>query len=649
MLTFLNPAAFWGLLLAIPLIAVYLMRNRPAVRKVATLIFWDDVEEQTGATRLLGRLRAPISLLVQLVLLLLLISAVSHPVLNSADSKAGLQIFVLDNSASMQAATSGNVSRLETAKKQLASLIGNAPVDSEFAVLVACPEPTVICPPTKSRAVALSQLDSVQSTDCVAHLDSTVRFAEAMISDPDAASLTLFTDAPGSFQQNDDIPLEIRTVGRPQNNVAISKFRARRSETDPLLWQLLVEVANLSDQEASVVLQIRLDGNLIDVVPLDLAAGQVERKVLSRTSAEGGLITGSLHRDGTSAPWEDALSVDNEAFTLLAQRPPISVVLYSQEGWFLKQVLRANPLVQLTVMTDWDAAGISAAGNADVVVFDSFVPDNWPPQNLKQPLRALCVAPSISSRLWEVNGQVEQTFVGDYQNDHPLVEYLQLEEVVINNAVRVTTVGPAEVVASAIDGEPLLISFQEPDLRVLVFAVDLNRSDLPLRTSFPILLTNALGWLTERQPELLAQANTRSAISVPIESAVSGGNDNAKPSLWTFVSPDGAESSVVEIDGEVAPGILSKVGVYRLVPGYSEGNDASETQGRSETREQLLPCNLASLSESRLNVDVDQSGTSVENAASGGWPDFSIQRVLLLLALVGILLEGWLWHRRLIE
>ena len=96
--------------------------------------------------------------------------------------------------------------------------------------------------------------------------------------------------------------------GRP--HLGITRMQARRGLPYPIGYEILVEVANAADEPAERRLELDLDDEPIDVVPLQLKPGEHTTQVFEKTSADGGLLRDRLNRD-------DALAVDNTAFALL--------------------------------------------------------------------------------------------------------------------------------------------------------------------------------------------------------------------------------------------------------------------------------------------------------------------------------------------
>ena len=76
--------------------------------------------------------------------------------------------------------------------------------------------------------------------------------------------------------------VELISIGEKTGNVGITRLQARRSLLDPIGYEILVEVANASDDPASFRLELDLDDDPIDVVPLNLAARRAHGRRSSR-------------------------------------------------------------------------------------------------------------------------------------------------------------------------------------------------------------------------------------------------------------------------------------------------------------------------------------------------------------------------------
>ncbi|MCP4507189.1 MAG: VWA domain-containing protein, partial [Fuerstiella sp.] len=144
-MTFSNPNAFFGLLLGIPIIGFYLLKVRMRQVPVSTVMFWEQVFDDSRTRSLWQRLRHLLSLIIQLCLLCLLVFSLSDPVYE-ADTQSGRRmIVVIDTSASMQTRDERGESRIETAQSRLRNMIHTRRSRDERAIIRAGSTVKVVC------------------------------------------------------------------------------------------------------------------------------------------------------------------------------------------------------------------------------------------------------------------------------------------------------------------------------------------------------------------------------------------------------------------------------------------------------------------------------------------------------------------------
>ena len=77
---------------------------------------------------------------------------------------------------------------------------------------------------------------------------------------------------------------------------------------------------------------------------------------------------------------------------------------------------------------------------------------------------------------------------------------MRLDNVLMPEARRLKVLGEPVVLAQTLTDDPLYFSLKRPAGDLLVLTVNLDRGDLPLRTAFPILMSNALSWFAGTKP-----------------------------------------------------------------------------------------------------------------------------------------------------
>ncbi len=218
-------------------------------------------------------------------------------------------------------------------------------------------------------------------------------------------------------------------------------------------------------------------------------------------------------------------------------------------------------------------------------------------------------------------GDLEAPPVTSWSRGNPLLASIQLGGLSIAQALRLAPGPGFDALVMSYDS-PLMVSWDQSDLKVLIIAFDLLHSDLPLRAAFPVLLANALdwfqpGWLSVQADQVQAGSPRRIATGdAPV----------------SVVLPDG-RTETLQGPGPVDFLDTSQVGFYQVAGGPSAGGFA---------------VNLASAEESditpRFSPQEQAASSEAESArdASAGSP---VWAVFAILALAAILAEWFLWLR----
>lgn len=218
-----------------------------------------------------------------------------------------------------------------------------------------------------------------------------------------------------------------------------------------------VPVSNQSDEPVECRLELDLNDNVVDVVPLKLAAGGQWSQTFEKTSAEGGRLIAKLNH-------ADALPADNTAWALLPRRELQPVTLVTEGNLFLQKVFEANPLVKLSVVKELkggtDAkrqAAATPSANA-LTVFHRTVPAQLPPGPV------FVIDPEGPCDLWEMGEKLTNPLVTKQEKDSLLMAHVRLDNVLMPEARRLTMQPAANVLvlAAALGGEPIFAAINRP-------------------------------------------------------------------------------------------------------------------------------------------------------------------------------------------
>ena len=626
-MSFSNPSAFLWALLAVPVVIFYILKVRMRRMPVSTVMFWEQVFDEKQPRSMWQKLRHIVSLLLQLLFLSLLVAAVTDPFFDSDIREQRRVVVVLDTSASMQAPSENGGTRLAAAKSQIARMIRTLKLRDEMALIVAGGRPHVVCGLTSHQRTLQVRLDEITPADGPTRVAEAVEIGRRLLADQMNEQIVVVSD--GCFTGAAELAAADKIVwsqvGMSSGNVGITRFQARRSLLDPITYQMLIEVGNFSDEAMECSLDLKLNGELLDVMPLKLDAGEIRAEVREETSVQGGVISAEVQ-------WKDDLPADNTARAILPERLRIPVTLVTDGNWFLQRVLEANDIVDLTLATEVP----QDLPPGSVLVLHQNIPEQLPAGNV------FVVQPTTATDLWDVSGAIAQPLVDKQDKSSDLMRHIRLDNILMPEALKLIPKVECNALVESISGDPLYLQIPHDNGNVLVLSVNLDQGDLPLRTAFPIMLTNALSWFAEGKGELieaLATGHTRDLL-MPAELQKVAAQHNDQLLL---TAPDESQQHIRVVDGHCRIGPLAQAGIWQLTG--ARNDDPPEVNSAAAPEPSLqIACNLTDPLESDLRVtEVIKPRQQYLNAGFASRP---IWFYLVIAAFLLTMIEWTLFQRR---
>jgi hypothetical protein len=617
---FLAPSAAWLALLAGPLVLFYFLKlSRPQLR-VPSLVLWRQVLADQRVNSPFQRFKRSLMLLLQLLMLLLLVLAAMQPVLRRAPEPAERLPVLIDCSASMAALDTGGMSRLQAAKATVRTMIESLLPGQKLCLISFAGSARRLTGFTDDKRVLHTALDAIQVDQVAGELDGALRLAKALSRTEPLSRVLLLSDGVFPATTNVELPftLEYQRLEPAADNLGITSLNARRAASGD--WSLFISIEGRSKVEQIATIELSHDGETLIREHLTVAATVSERLVVTVPGSTQGTVTVSLQPVGL-----DSLDADNVAFLELVPARPLRVLVAADLHPF-RRALAALPEVELVdenaepglvcdlVICD-DESLLEAAGAEAVAA-----------------LTVGLVPGDIGAALTVEDGGAQ---VVDWQRGAALLQHVQLDDlVIVDRPVAAAGFDEGhlerlgyEVLVHGADG-PLLLQ-REQDQRVdyhMLF--DPQRSTLPYRIGFPILLTNLVHEAAQR-----AGLNERRAVRTGI-----------LPPLALSLKQ---EYLVTGPDGTVLRGRAGASGELIGMPAVRVGRYLiAEAQSRRPVKE-VAAC-LLDRTESRL-LAVDKINLVELSVAAATTPvetDRPLWPLLVLLALGVALGEWWLFHRR---
>ncbi|MBI4871243.1 MAG: BatA domain-containing protein [Candidatus Riflebacteria bacterium] len=603
MLGFEVPSALALLGLAPLVVVLYLMRSRPRRHVVSSNRIWREVLRRKREQSLLGRFRNSLFLFLHLLAVVLGALALAQPTL-----PGGLQgdtLLIVDTSASM-GATDEAGTRLEAARRLVRELVGRLDPATAATLVEAGSRVLPLLPRSTDRGRLLEALDGLQVTDCAGpDAGELAAFLLAGAARPYARTYFVTDNCPSvSLADHPAVGrLSVRIVGKKAENVAITGLEVTELTGGK---DAAVVVHNFGPLPARCRVSLGHDDTPVTApVEVSLAAGSSQPVAFRGLKLGPGTLNARIVPTGSP----DYLACDDSAWVVLGQKSR-KVLLVERAGTPLTQVL-GNPRLGLDV-DRVSPTELSRAGRKldpyDLIVSNGYFESEWSARNLLLFAPASPGSPAPGPAL-------DRPKVSFTDQTHPAMRYLDFEDVTLERAALVTT--PGRALASSAAG-PLLVAREEPTFRQLVGGFTLGDTDLPFRIAFPILVANAVSWLTGVQGVAHAGVKVGEPVRLLARQAVAEVSDR-----------DGTRQVAGTLEGtQLALEPFRRVGLARV---------------KTDLATVPYAVNLFSIAESRIQpaqeYDTGEETGPGERGRRAVWREF-------LWAFLALLMVEWLlWHR----
>jgi hypothetical protein len=615
-LNFLNPAAFAFLAIVPIVVLLYLLKLKRKPLEVSSTLFWFRAIQDLEANAPFQKLRKNLLLLLQILLLLLLIVALARPFLQAEGRKHQTLALILDGSGSMQALDVAP-SRFEAAREKAGQLIRDLSEGDQALLILAAGKARVLYSLSRNKEELLAALAGAQPGDTETDLTEAFLLAQSLLQNQAGAELTILSD--GGFPALPPLTapgVEVRfvPVGQRCHNLALTALDVRPDPSDSNAWQLFASAANFSPEDATSGLDLSIDGQIVDSQEIFLPSGGSAAQVFRLSGVSQGVLEVRLSE-------KDDLETDNRAMAVFSPEQTTDVLVAGEPNFFLEHVLSLDPRVRLSTapgVVDLDLESY------DLVFFNGAVPESIPAG-----LNAVYIAcvPASSGAKVE-SPEREYPAILDWNRSHPLMRFVSLDQVSIAKAFSLTPPPMAETLIESPGGPLLAVSIEQGRFLSLFIPFDLFDSNWMLRASFPIFITNLIDFCRESPGAAgTAQQTTGRPVPIYLGSAVSESRIEVR-------SPKGEVFHIAVNGDPVYFDSTQWAGLYEVKAG-----------GKTV---QQFAVNLLSMDESNIapRSEIQLGGETLEAQPGPLRTNREIWKSLALIGLLILMLEWWVYHRR---
>ena len=636
---FLNPGVLPWLWLALVPVALYLFRRKSRTVRVSTLLFFKSLAREHQESAWLRRLKRWASLLLSLLLVCGPVVALSRLVVAPAGTQARSVVMVVDTSASMAARDGAGETRLDRARELLRTRLAGLPESVPVALVAAGATPEIVHPKSANRRELLRALAGIRIQPVADQGGAAWTAASAIAALETPAEVWWAGDAPPAVSGAGPVGVSRRDVlvGLPTPvNAGITAFAVTRVPLVHARYQAYVQVALNAGAggERTAVLEPSVAGVPLARRELTLQPGVSQGLTLEIEASQEQVLEVTLQMTG------DVLEADNTVVVRLPAPRPLVV------AWFTPKPDPFTTLALQALAADGELE-VFTGGPAqwpppklpDVAVFDGWLPAPWPAG-----VPALVINPPGSAgplRARPLDPPVPRDEVRALSEEHPVLFRLNPGRVALTQTAVIDPTGVLQPLWMAGD-QVVLAAGETGGQRLVVLACAPALSEqLPLTTTYPLLLGNALFWCGEktaaaRSPEVQPGGTLVEGITAPIEWRELRGGRLAAPAAVP-APPTGIMA-------------LDRLGLWRTTDGAREGASAllsrQETdlnapaaapEGEGSPPSETAPALAA-------ETPPPPAPTAEDPPARIGFSG-ELTRWVIALVLAALLLESWLYHR----
>jgi len=608
----------WLFLLLVPLIIFYFLKLKRPRLEVPSLALWRQVLNDQRVNSPFQRFKRNLLLLLQVLLLLFLALAAMQPFLPSGAERAEYLPVLIDSSASMAAAAeAGGPSRLDEAKDQVRQLIDGMLPDQRLSLIAFHSSARQLTEFTDNKRLLHQALDKLAVEDVPSNPEDALRMTQALARTEPIEKVLMYSDGniPPKINFELSFQLDYQQLDPGGANIGITALNARRTGTDN--WDVFARIEATERAPASATLQlIRSDGDTTEeTVVLD--AGESQRIVFPVSYAGSTSLELRLQPDDF-----DSLEADNVAYLDMPVVRPMTAYCPEELETYRHAL---GSLEDLVVYPDEDGSTASrydllitdvaehATLEASVALFIGVVPED---------LKTLV---GVETGLAEVV---------DWQRESPLLQHVLLSQVQISDQPQTAEdvldgdfeeLG-YEIVAYGRTG-PLLLKRRVGAKLAYYMLFHSNRSTLPYRVGFPILVAN-IAEIAMRNADL-SEVRAASTPVLPPRTM-------APEREYRITGPDGIRRTSTSNSNGLLSGIpASRVGRYSVTEGNSEA--ANIGVGLLNSDESSLTAVETIQFPEDLSVAASQSQVKT---------DRPLWRTFAWLAFGMLVVEWWYFQRR---
>ncbi|HRR86530.1 MAG TPA: VWA domain-containing protein, partial [Phycisphaerae bacterium] len=345
-----------------PLVLLYFLKLKRRQIPIASTLLWKRAVHDLQVNSPFQRLRNNLLLILQLLILIAAIAAISEPVRPGKRGIDKAMVLLIDQSASMGAKEADGRTRLQIAKEEAHKIVNELGSSQRAMIIAFCDRARVMSAFTNDKPQLRAAIDAIEQTDGPSLLREAMELAEAHstpigeVREVGSSQYILLTD--GRLPDSESVrvergTMEIARIGEATENVGIVSLDVRRNYDRPEQISALINVRNFGTRPAKRDISLLVDGQIKNVQDLPELApygrpDAIHAAKYTKDPADNSQATAAFEMMLDTAATievrlsgEDALAIDDRAFAVVTPPRSIKALLVSPGNRFLRIAIGA--------------------------------------------------------------------------------------------------------------------------------------------------------------------------------------------------------------------------------------------------------------------------------------------------------------------
>ncbi|MDE7380266.1 MAG: VWA domain-containing protein [Clostridia bacterium] len=529
-MSFAYPLGLLGLIGIPILIIIYIIKNKYTEQVISSTYLWTLSERFLKKRLPINKLIGIISLILQIIAVLFISLGIAQPILFIKNA-AHDYCFILDGSGSMNIERSEGVTRFDTAKGEIASVINGSMKGSAYTLVFVGDTADRIFEDITDKDRALTLLNDVSVSYTVAGYTDAIGVAQNYFNENSSVITYLVTDK--EFKNNENV--KVINVSSQEENYAVYGGSADSGADDQYKLSCSIEGEKL--EVSGYVMSYESDANLTVELYVDGAEEATDTQTVAAVKLEPAKFSFTVEQKTYQSvkvviAEKDALPLDNEitVYNVEYENSFTTLLVSDEPTIFVRAALQSagNAITTVVAAKDYkkDESAYVARGY-DLYIYENCTPEALPRDSavwLLNPTASVAGAGfALQDEVELGSGSIELKFnTSTSSTVKKLTEYMTRDDkgnsgISVAKKYQQCKLYNSFTTLLYAGGSPVVFAgANDYNNREVVFAYDVHWSNSALITDYVILFRNLLNFTFPNVVEdTLSYCGNTVEISVP--------------------------------------------------------------------------------------------------------------------------------------